>query len=142
MERYRYFPGTVPVLVSIPHVGTHVPDDILERFSAPAKQLPDTDWHVDRLYAFAKAMGVHMLVATHSRYVVDLNRGADGQSLYPGQFTTGLCPTTFFNGEPLYQKGREPTQEEVTQRVSDYWQPYHGQLQTILNVLKEQSKRV
>src|SRR5579862_8273690 len=103
MDPYQYFPGTVPVIVSIPHAGTYVPDAILERFAPAAKQLPDTDWHVDRLYAFAGDMGAHRLVATHSRYVVDVNRAPDGSSLYPGRFTTGLIPLTLFDGSPIYR---------------------------------------
>jgi N-formylglutamate deformylase len=142
MDKFHYIPGNVPVVVSIPHVGTHVPPAILERFTPAAKQLPDTDWHVDRLYAFAKEMGVHMVVATHSRYVVDLNRATDGQSLYPGKFTTGLCPATLFNGDPLYLEGKEPDKEEIDKRINDYWRPYHNQLNHLLRDLQQSSKRV
>jgi N-formylglutamate deformylase len=142
MDKFHYVPGNVPVVVSIPHVGTHVPPAILERFTPAAKQLPDTDWHVDRLYAFAKELGIHMVVATHSRYVVDLNRATDGQSLYPGKFTTGLCPATLFNGEPLYLEGRGPDKEDVDKRINDYWRPYHNQLNQLLRDLQQSSKRV
>lgn len=137
MELYHYFPGTLPVLINVPHSGTYVPDDMLERFTPPAKQLRDTDWHVDRLYDFARALGVHMLVATHSRYVIDLNRDPGGESLYPGKFTTGLCPTVLFDKTPIYNQGQEPADAEVTQRTGEYWQPYHDKLQTILDGLKQ-----
>ncbi|MEJ0010423.1 MAG: N-formylglutamate amidohydrolase [Alphaproteobacteria bacterium] len=73
---------------------------------AEAQALPDTDWHVDRLYDFAREMGAHLLVATHSRYVVDLNRGPDDASLYPGRFTTGLVPRTRFDATPLLPRRR------------------------------------
>jgi len=83
-----------------------------------------------------------MLVATHSRYVVDLNRGTDGLSLYPGKFTTGLCPTTLFDGTPIYQNGMELTEQEIQDRIQTYWQPYHNKLQSLINELKSSNKRV
>lgn len=141
MQTFHYFSGTVPIILSIPHTGTYVPDNILERFQSPAKQLPDTDWHLEQLYAFAHELGIHMLVATHSRYVVDLNRAPDGESLYPGKFTTGLCSTTLFDGTPIYQIGMEPDEKEVQERIQTYWQPYHHKLQTLINELKT-NKRV
>ncbi len=136
MEPHHYFPGTLPVIISIPHAGVHVPGTILEKFVTSAKQLPDTDWHVDRLYSFAHKLGVHLLVATHSRYVIDLNRSRDGESLYPGKFTTSLCPTTLFDGTPLYQVGLEPNANEQEERINIYWQPYHQKLQAIIASLQ------
>lgn len=141
MEPYRYIPGSIPVVVSIPHAGTHVPQDILERFVGRAKQLPDTDWHVDRLYHFARALGVHMLIATYSRYVVDLNRPPNNEPLYPGQFTTCLCPVTFFDGTPLYHKGEAPGDHEITQRLSVYWQPYHDKLRSLVDTLSQEGRK-
>lgn len=135
MEPFRYFAGSIPLIVSVPHCGTFVPEGILARLTPAAKQLPDTDWHVDRLYAFAREMGVHMIAATHSRYVVDLNRGADNASLYPGQFTTGLCPTTLFDGAPLYT-GAAPGAAEVAERTELYWKPYHARLSSLIAELK------
>ncbi len=142
MQPYDYFPGTVPILVSIPHRGTFVPDALLKRFTAPAKQLPDTDWHLDRLYSFARELGVHLLMATHSRYVIDLNRSPDGQVLYPGKFTTGLCPLTLFDGTPIYQGGYEPDEEEIQQRIQKYWQPYHDKLRAIIAELSSEQRVV
>jgi N-formylglutamate deformylase len=138
MEMYRYIAGTVPVIVSIPHTGTYVPPQILERFTAEAKQLPDTDWHVEKLYDFARELGVHIIAATHSRYVIDLNRAPDNASLYPGKFTTGLCPVTMFNGAHIYQPGKEPDKNEIVERTSIYWQPYHNKLASLIGELKQQ----
>jgi N-formylglutamate deformylase len=142
MELYRYFPGKLPVLVSVPHCGTHVPEAIRARLTGQAQALPDTDWHVDRLYDFARAMGVHLLAATHSRYVADLNRAPDDASLYPGRFTTGLCPLTDFNAVPLYRPGAAPDEAEVRQRIDAYWQPYHRRLRETLAELRNGNERV
>jgi N-formylglutamate deformylase len=142
MELYRYLEGKLPVIISVPHAGTQVPEEMFVRFTKPAKFLPDTDWHVDRLYGFTRKMGVHMLIGTMSRYVIDLNRAPDDTSLYPGKFTTGLCPLTLFDGSPIYMKGKEPDKAEVLTRTVAYWQPYHEKLRSLLRTLKAQHPRV
>jgi len=135
---YEFREGTTPLLVSIPHAGLGIPDPIATRMTDKAKELGDTDWHVPELYDFLEAMGASVLAATQSRYVVDLNRPPDGASLYPGQATTGLAPTTTFDGEPLYQKGAEPDAREIDIRVDLYWHPYHTKLLDELEHLKRQ----
>ncbi|MBS7456455.1 N-formylglutamate deformylase [Coralloluteibacterium stylophorae] len=127
-DTYTLHRGTAPLLVSLPHDGTHVPDAIAARLTDAARRVPDTDWHVARLYAFARDLGASVLVPRHSRYVIDLNRGEDDVSLYPGQNTTGLCPLVRFSGEPVYRKGRVPDEAEVRSRVQRYWRPYHAAL--------------
>ena len=100
MERpvYDLSEGDSPLLVNVPHAGTEVPDGIQGRLSGAAQRLPDTDWHVSRLYDFVGRLGATTMAARLSRYVVDLNRPPTGESLYPGQATTGLCPVTLFDG--------------------------------------------
>ena len=93
-----------------------------------ARAAPDTDWHVARLYEFAREMGASILVPRYSRYVVDLNRPPDDTSLYPGQNTTGLCPAVQFNGDPVYRGGQVPTPDEIVERVQRYWRAYHAAL--------------
>lgn len=134
--------GTAPVLISIPHLGTHLPDDLRAGYSDDALQVADTDWHLDRLYAFAQELGIGVLGAKVSRYVIDLNRPASGESLYPGQTTTGLCPTETFRGVPLYRPGAEPDATEVARRVHTYWQPYHQALADELARLRAQHGQV
>jgi len=99
---FRFRQGTRPLLISMPHVGTHVPLALASRFTAEARHVPDTDWHIERLYDFADELGASVLVATHSRYVIDVNRPPDDQNLYPGQDTTGLCPVDTFDKTPIY----------------------------------------
>lgn len=125
---FTFHRGTRPLLVSTPHVGTHVPAALSARLTPQARELHDTDWHLARLYAFAVDMGASVLQATHSRYVIDLNRPPDGASLYPGQSVTGLCPTDMFDAAPLYADGAAPTEAEVAARREAIWQPYHAQL--------------
>jgi len=134
--------GTLPLLVSVPHDGTRVPDALAARLTDAARQVPDTDWHIARLYDFTRAMGASMIVPSHSRYVIDLNRGEDDVSLYPGQNTTGLCPLVRFNGEPVYQAGLEPDEAEVRRRVDAYWRPYHEALRDEIARLHAEHGRV
>lgn len=132
---FTFHEGRVPLLISMPHVGTYVPPSIAARLRAPAGQVPDTDWHLERLYDFAKAMGTSLLVATHSRYVIDLNRPPDGASLYPGQSVTGLCPVDSFDDAPLYEPGDVPQAAEIRARRETLWQPYHARLRAELDRL-------
>lgn len=133
---FLFHQGTLPLLVSMPHAGTYVPPELAARFTSDARQVPDTDWHMERLYAFAKGMGASILVATHSRYVVDLNRPPDGASLYPGQSVTGLCPTDTFDDTPIYAGGERPDDAEIAARREAVWMPYHAQLSTELERLR------
>ena len=129
MDIFTLERGTAPLLVSLPHDGSHIPGALRARMLPSAQGAPDTDWHVSRLYAFARELGASILRPQHSRYVVDLNRPPDDVSLYPGQNTTGLCPTKQFSGEPVYLPGQEPSEAEIAARVAKYWQPYHTALQ-------------
>lgn len=134
---FLFHQGTAPLLISMPHAGTHVPPAIAARLTPEARQVPDTDWHLPRLYDFAQALGASILVATHSRYVVDLNRPPDGTSLYPGQSVTGLCPVDSFDDRPLYTRADDtPGDAEVAARRQTYWQPYHAQLRAELERMR------
>jgi N-formylglutamate deformylase len=128
VELFRYRPGSTPLLVSMPHVGTHVPKPIEERLAPAARPLPDTDWHLERLHDFLGPLGASVLVATHSRYVIDLNRPPGNANLYPGRDTTGLVPIDTFAKEPLYLSGSEPSDAEIGSRIDAYWKPYHAKL--------------
>jgi N-formylglutamate deformylase len=120
--------GDAPLVIDVPHAGTHVPARFAERLTAAARAVPDTDWHVEKLYAFARDAGVTLLVATHSRYVVDLNRDPSGVALYPGADNTELCPTRTFASEPVYLDGFAPDAREIAARRTEYFEPYHAQL--------------
>jgi N-formylglutamate deformylase len=134
--------GNAPLLVSLPHDGSEIPKALAARMTPSARRAPDTDWHVGRLYAFAMTLGASVLVPCYSRYVVDLNRPPDDASLYPGQNTTGLCPTRQFCDQPVYREGEEPAAAEVAARIERYWRPYHDCLRTELERLRGAHGRV
>jgi N-formylglutamate amidohydrolase len=125
---YDIHAGEAPLIFSVPHAGTELPPDIAAQLTPHAKTVPDTDWHVEKLYDFAGDLGATLIRANVSRYVIDLNRPPQDESLYPGQATTGLCPPIEFDGTPIYQNGKEVPLEEVARRREIYWQPYHDRL--------------
>ncbi|MDR5762810.1 N-formylglutamate deformylase [Caballeronia sp. LZ035] len=134
--------GDAPLLLSIPHLGTIIPDDLRDRYTDVALTVADTDWHLDQLHAFARELGATILGARVSRYVVDLNRPSTDESLYPGQTTTGLCPDLTFRGEPVYREGCVPDAAEKQRRVARFWQPYHDALRDELTRLRERHANV
>ncbi len=130
--------GSTPLLVSVPHCGTKIPPDLQPALTTRAHTVEDTDWHLDRLYAFVMQRGASLLVPMHSRYVIDLNRPGDNMPMYPGANNTELCPTRFFTGDPLYEAGLAPDEAEVEARRKRYWQPYHDTLAQELDRLRDQ----
>jgi N-formylglutamate deformylase len=122
---YTLHKGHRPLLISLPHVGTQIPPQQRARYTTRALEVEDTDWLLDRLYAFAEPLGASLLVPQHSRYLIDLNRPSNNQPMYAGQNNTDLCPTRHFTGEPIYREGQAPDEAEIRRRVAVYWQPYH-----------------
>lgn len=141
MDLYKFRAGRSPLLVSMPHTGTHIPDALAQRMTDVAHTVPDTDWHLERLYDFLDSLDASVLVATHSRYVVDLNRPPDNANLYPGQDSTGLCPVDTFFRQPLYAPGQAPDDAEIAGRIERYWNPYHAKLAGELAQLKAKHGR-
>jgi N-formylglutamate deformylase len=128
--------GTTPLLVSVPHVGTMIPEDIRRRYEARALAVEDTDWHLDQLYAFVREMGASLIVPRYSRYLIDLNRSPENAPMYAAANNTELCPTRAFTGDALYRNGYAPDDGEIKRRLDAYWQPYHHALTDELARLK------
>ena len=135
---FSYFKGHLPILVSMPHNGHLVPEDIKRDMHDYACESMDTDWFMDKVYGFTREMGCHIVQPHYSRYVIDLNRSSEDISLYPGENVTELCPTSQFDFKPIYRDGLNPTAFEIKRRVTDYWMPYHRQLQLCLELLKKE----
>jgi len=134
--------GDTPLILSLPHTGTDIPQDILPRLTSPWLARKDADWWIEKLYDFATSLGATTIRTKLSRTVIDVNRDPSGQSLYPGQTTTGLCPTETFDGEPLYLQGQEPDETEITTRREKYFTPYHQTLEAEIQRLRARFPRV
>jgi formiminoglutamase len=129
--------GDAPLVLSVPHAGTRLPGEIESRLVSPWLARKDTDWYVDRLYSFATELGATVIRTLLSRTVIDVNRNPEGRSLYPGQATTELCPTTTFDGEPLYRARGEPDAREIASRRERYYAPYHSAIVAELARLRD-----
>jgi N-formylglutamate deformylase len=120
--------GDAPLIVSFPHTGVEIPGDIERRLVSPWMGRKDADWWIDQLYDFAEGLGATLVRTRVSRTVIDPNRDPSGVSLYPGQATTGLCPDTSFDGEPMYLDGQAPEAAEIAARRARWFDPYHEAL--------------
>jgi formiminoglutamase len=128
--------GDSPLLLSIPHSGTHIPEHLKPGLVSPFLASCDTDWWVERLYDFGVELGASIVRTTLCRTVIDVNRDPSGQSLYPGQATTGLCPLTTFDGVALYAPGAQPDEAAIAVRIRDYFLPYHAAVSAQLSRLQ------
>ncbi|HHQ6723885.1 TPA: N-formylglutamate deformylase [Serratia fonticola] len=136
-DPFEFQSGQLPLLISIPHAGTRLTPAVEKGLTDEARPLQDTDWHIPRLYDFARAMGASILVGNYSRLVIDLNRPADDKPLYTTA-TTGLFPDVLFDGRPSFLPDAAPSDEERAGYLQNIWQPYHQQLQNELARLKAQ----
>lgn len=137
-------PGTAakPLLVSVPHCGVEFPEDLKAQFLPEVLHHPeDTDWFVDRLYGFAPAMGITLVHARFSRYVIDLNRDPENRSLYRTRRETALVPKKTFAGGSLY-RGEPPEQAEIERRKERFYWPYYQEIQKRLDLLKREHGQV
>jgi N-formylglutamate deformylase len=125
---YALHRGSRPLVVSIPHVGTAIPQPLHAALDEDAVRVHDTDWHLDRLYDFVRERGASLIVPRLSRYVIDLNRPGDDTPMYTRANNTELCPTRSFGGRPLYRDGHGPDRDEIARRRALYWTPYHAAL--------------
>ena len=136
LKTFSFFEGNSPLLVSIPHDGLLLSDDIKKSVKEKFLELPDTDWHMNRLYESFKDTQWNIISANFSRYVVDLNRSSDDIKLYNDYKSTGLCPVMSFSGEHLYSDGYEISELKIERRVKSYWKPYHDKIKQTLESIK------
>ena len=134
--------GEAPLIVSMPHAGDQLPPEMERQFVSPWIARKDTDWYIDKLYDFAPELGATVIRTTLSRSVIDVNRDPSGKPLYPGQATTELCPTTTFDGEPLYRSGQEPKRADIVRRRIVYFEPYHRALAAEIARLRAQHEKI
>lgn len=130
---FTFRKGSAPLVVSIPHDGRALMPGQEQHMTDAGLAIPDTDWHVRKLYDFVIDLGATVIGANYSRYVVDLNRPADDAPLYAGQLATGLCPQKTFAGDDIYRQGIEITKRERERRVRQYWLPYHQKIRATLD---------
>ncbi|MBU0727011.1 MAG: N-formylglutamate deformylase [Alphaproteobacteria bacterium] len=134
--------GKAPLVLSFPHTGTDIPAEFEPRLVSPWLARKDADWWIEKLYDFGVELDATMVRTGISRTIIDVNRDPSGVSLYPGQATTGLCPLTSFDGEPLYKGGQEPDEAEISSRRETYFRPYHDALAAEIARLRQSHRTV
>lgn len=134
--------GEAPLLVSLPHTGIDIPDEFKPSLVSLWRARKDCDWWIERLYDFAAALDATIVRTRISRTVVDVNRDPTGVSLYPGQFTTGLCPATTFDNEPLYTDGKGPVEADIARRRALYFDPFHAALSAEIARLRHSHRAI
>ena len=132
-------PGNIPLILSIPHAGTEIPEEYAADFKSLWLARKDADWWLPQLYAGAEEMGATVIRTHISRSIIDVNRDPSGASLYPGMAATEMCPLTTFDGEALYAAGREP---DIAVRYQAYFEPYHAAIAAEIARLRHRHARV
>lgn len=136
-QAYELHEGSSPLVISMPHSGTQLTDQVAQGLTDKAKRLPDTDWYIPKLYEGATALGATVLSANYSRYVIDLNRPVDDAPLYSSK-TTGLFPHILFADEPVFVAGMQPDEMHQQACKDHIWQPYHRAIADQLARVKQQ----
>ncbi len=134
--------GSAPLLLCMPHTGTELPGELASAYVSHWLARRDTDWYIEHLYDFAVEFDATIVRTAISRSVIDPNRDPSGASLYPGQATTELCPTTTFDGEPLYRADRAPDAREIARRTQAYFEPYHAAIRVNIARLRARHPRL
>ncbi len=131
----------VPIVISVPHSGTLFPEELKDNYNERLQTvLDDTDWFVYELYDFASELGITIIKANLSRWVIDLNRDPESVPLYnDDRLITGITPTTDFFGNKLYKsENLEPDSDEIQRRLDNYYWPYYRKIEELLAERKEQ----
>jgi len=134
--------GDAPLIVSIPHAGDQLVPEMERRLVSPWLARKDTDWYIEKLYDFAPELGVTVVRTPLSRTVIDVNLDPSVKPIHVGQAVAELCPTTTFDGEPLYRSGQDPKQAEISRRRAAYFDPYHQVLTAEISRLRAQHEKV
>ena len=124
MKLVEIMEGKGPIILTQPHGGTFIPPELSNRYNVNGKLMSDTDWHINKLYD-GLLQSVTVVQAKFSRYLIDANRDPSGESLYPGQNNTELCPTLDFCGKSIYRNGMEPDTKEIKERIQNFHSLYH-----------------
>ena len=121
-----------PLVISIPHSGTDIPQDIVPLCNQTSKR-EHTDWALPELVS---PLSETTLVATVSRYIVDVNRFKPRT----GKATQPIIPRIDEVGHQLFTN--YPSKQKQADWLERYYTPYYLHLENLLNEKLEQHERV
>lgn len=120
----------LPMVANLPHSGLRLPPNVASQFTPEQlRSLPNSDWHLQELYSFLPSLGITVMQANYSRYVVDLNRALKPPLF--GSFWSAVVPEETAFKQPIYVQKPDP--EEVRHRIDEFYTPYHQQLAALLS---------
>lgn len=118
----------IPLIVSIPHSGTYIPQTMQEKL-VDNLILANIDWYLPNLYSFLKDLEITTIINNVSRYVIDPNREIT-DSINTSYVDNYVYTKTTFNN-PMYNTDLED--EEIRDRITKYYAPYHQALEKLIN---------
>jgi formiminoglutamase len=120
----------LPVLLSIPHGGTEVPEELRDRVCITAEDLfDDSDPFTREMYDLGPGV-VQVVKADVARAFVDMNRSPDDR---PPKNADGVVKTATCFNRPIYTPGREPDAALTERLIERYHAPYHERLTAVTN---------
>lgn len=141
MQSITHLPGSRALVLDSPHSGTAYPPDFAYACGLPKLRRAE-DTHVEKLYDFAPALGVHWVEAHFPRSYLDANRNTtemdvalldapwpepvetDPKILSKVRLGKGLIWRETDDGDAIYS--RKLSVAEVRARIARCWQPYHA----------------
>lgn len=120
--------NAIPLIVSIPHSGTYIPQTMQEKL-VDNVILANMDWYLPNLYSFLKDLEITTIVNNVSRYVIDLNREIT-DSINTSYVDNYVYTKTTFNNS-MYNTDLED--KEISDRIIKYYTPYHQTLEKLIN---------
>ncbi|QBJ64357.1 N-formylglutamate amidohydrolase [Pseudoalteromonas sp. DL-6] len=143
----------IPLVFDSPHSGQVLPGDFASIASIEQIQT-GCDAFVDELWLPATSQGASLLAAQISRMYIDLNRAPNDidpslleepwpGDLQPSEYSNrgmGLIRALALPGQPMYKNSLSTC--AVVKRITQYYQPYHMCLKTLLGQLKQQFGQV
>lgn len=115
----------IPLIISIPHSGTYIPQTMKENL-VDNLILANMDWYLPNLYLFLKDLEITTIINNVSRYVIDTNRKIT-DNINTSYVDNYIYTKTTFNN-PMYNTNLED--EEIRNRITKYYLPYHKTLFT------------
>ncbi len=132
MQVVEVIEGNSAVILAMPHSGDYIPANIWNRLNDTGKKCADTDWHIPKLYENLLPQA-NIIKANFHRYVIDVNRAPDNTNLYLEHNSTALCPITDFQGNNIWLPGKEPTEDDITTLITQFYTPYHQALRGMID---------